>query len=384
MSRKFFLIYFIFFFSVSIIHCLSQTNEGENSVSGNSPRRTHAALRTDAEIASPSPYILLNQRLNEGLHSTLDIENVDTVFHTIFSQLPDSVYVYPTENYYYFIFYASGRCFWGNVRLGVEERDSGYFNFIYWEFDDDPKSPDTPHWSKKYGKETDVSVTKRAPLRYAITAQGKTVIFQLNEIGQVPPKLFSLPEDEEFLSRTCDESGYEFFLIYRKTHTHFMWVLNEERGIPGYFISLTDSIVIDKTSGFAFYLDRAHGDRKILIGVRAQNVRRNNYWDGPFDQLADNDIHVNFIKDVNDAYPYTKGRVDRFGIFTDQVASRLAITPYIDYESEGELKQLIRDCRKQASDEFLTCITYDYKTSFGRVEEKMKEKDQKKKGKKKK
>ena len=46
------------------------------------------------------PYLVFNQRWLEGLRSkALDLENVDEVFSYIFSNLPDEVVVYPTENY---------------------------------------------------------------------------------------------------------------------------------------------------------------------------------------------------------------------------------------------------------------------------------------------
>jgi len=326
--------------------------------------QSNKELKQNESPNSFKPYVLFNQKLINGLRANLELDDVEGTYRMIFSQLPDSVFVYPTENYYYFIFYNLGRCFWGNFRLGVEERDSGFINFVYWEFNDDPKSPDAPFWMKRFSKESGVNVVKRSNLKYEVSYQNKTVLFQLHEIEQKLPVKFSLPDDEEFIFRTCDESGFQFFLIYKRTHPHFMWVLNEEQPIPGILDSLTDSILVDRTSGFAFYLDRECSNRKILIGVRAQNVRRNNYWDGPFDQLADNYIPHKFAEYLQEAYPYSKGRINRFGMFTDEEGSRMAISPYFEYETLDELIEGFRACNKEPSDEFFPCINYDYKVHF--------------------
>ena len=310
--------------------------------------------------------INFNQKMIEGLRSEYDVANVDSVFALVYRALADSVYVFPSENYYYFSFFLAGKNYWGNIRLGVMDRDSGKINFVYWQFEDDPKTPDSKIFSRKMGKAQGLSIECIAPLRYRTSFRGKEVTFQLNDMKQEPPKLFALPPDEDFIFRTCDESGFPFFLIYKKTHQHFMFVLNEEIALPAQLTRVTDSILIDEHGGFAFYLDHACGDRKILIGVRKQNVRRNNYWDGPFDQLADNFIHPKFIDYIQEAYPYTKGRVDSVGIFTDEYASRLAISPYLDYDSVEELLDNFYTCTRQPSDEFLPCLTYDYKTAYNR------------------
>ena len=50
--------------------------------------------------AGDQPYLIFNQRWLEGLRSdVLDLDNVDEIFSYIFSELPDEVIVYPTENY---------------------------------------------------------------------------------------------------------------------------------------------------------------------------------------------------------------------------------------------------------------------------------------------
>ena len=78
--------------------------------------------------------IFLNQDIIKGYNVKMDMEDIDGVFWYLFSKLDSEVFVYPTENYYYFVFLANGREFWGNFRLPVEERDKGLLSFAYWEF----------------------------------------------------------------------------------------------------------------------------------------------------------------------------------------------------------------------------------------------------------
>ena len=126
---------------------------------------------------------------------------------------------------------------------------------------------------------------------------------------------------------------------------------------------LSEELVVCSLSGFAFYLDHEYG-RKILVGVRAQNVKRNNYFDGPFDQLADNYIETDLLSEyVQQAYPYTWGRINRYGCFTDDTDSRIAITPYYTYYSLDELIDHVAACTAQPEDEFYSHLVYDYKTS---------------------
>ena len=55
-----------------------------------------------------------------------DIKDVKTVFRMVFSSLPDSVKVYPTEGYYYFYFYYKGIKYAGNFRLDIADKANSY------------------------------------------------------------------------------------------------------------------------------------------------------------------------------------------------------------------------------------------------------------------
>jgi hypothetical protein len=308
--------------------------------------------------------IFLNQAFIEGEYSKLNVEDPDTVFWHIFSQLSDEVYVYPTENYFYFSFYSEGRLFMGNMRLAPEERDQGILHFAYFEYNDQPKSPDDFYEKyKEYRPGGGVEVEKISGFVYRVASRNKAVTFHLAELDQTVPRGLGMRRTETFVCRTWDESGFKFYLLFNKAPAHFLWVLNEEDGIPGTLEPVDESLVVDKLSDFAFYVDQAY-QRKILVGVNAQNIKRNNYYDGPFDQLADNYIkETDFADFVQQAYPYTRGRIDRYGVFRDVKGTRVSITPYYAYYTREELKDEFRSCRNKRDSAFYSCIAYDYKQS---------------------
>src|SRR6202008_2567057 len=98
----------------------------------------------------------------------------------------------------------------------------------------------------------------------------------------------------------------------------------------------SDRILVGKRTGFAFYRDHLR-DRKILIGAYKPNMLTNTWFDGPFDQLPDNFIQGEALRDAfvaND--PGLKGRIDRFGAFPGG-EERMAIDPYLPYSAVSDL-----------------------------------------------
>ena len=81
-------------------------------------------------------------------------------------------------------------------------------------------------------------------------------------------------------------------------------------------------ILVGKRTGFAYYRDHRL-ERKILIGVFEQNVRLNNYFDGPFDQLPDNFIEGDTLRQaIIDSDPGLKGKIDRLGHLQTEIPLR--------------------------------------------------------------
>lgn len=293
---------------------------------------------------APGP-VFFNQRFVEAAHQPprLDMERVERVFAYVFAALPRTATVYPTENYYYFSFYADGQYYCGNLRLAPEDRDSGSLHFAYFKYGHDD------WWRyRRLGARDGVSVRRLRPLRYRVAFGGKAVVFQLNPLSQKPPRAFRPGPGEVFLGRSFDESRFPLLLLYNKERRHFLWVLDEERGARWKWEDLGDHLLLHPGSGFVFFRDPDNG-RKLLVGVDAQNVEMNNYYDGPFDQLPDNFIAATpFAEYVQDAYPYTRGRLDRHGRFVGETRNRMAITPYREYVTLEELSDYVRSCLREA------------------------------------
>ena len=151
--------------------------------------------------------------------------------------------------------------------------------------------------------------------------------------------------------------------MFNKNTKNFYYILNEEEEILSNPIIISDDVIIEKRSKFAYYLDKDNQNRKILIGVYGKNVMTNSYYDGPFDQLADNyiDSESTLSEAIQLAYPYTKGLVDEYGTFLHDDGFRVAIMPYYIYESEYELIELVEGAKWNAKgDEFYSIITYDF------------------------
>ena len=258
-------------------------------------------------------------------------------FATVFAKLPSEVKVYPSENYFYWrIDTPDGRITRGNLRLAANRRDRGELSF----------SAGSKH--QVFSAEEGVLVERLHQFEYAVTYQSKRVTFLLNRLSQKPPKKFSLREGERFVQRTYDESGHQFILLYNTRFRDFLWVLNEEDGVdaPGRYVE-RDGILVGKESGFVFWQDR---DRKVLVAVRAENVSANNEFDGPFDQLADNDADRTPLQELLiDRDPDLVGQIDQFGNFKNrQPPSRIALTNYLKYNSVDEAAGFLREAQRSA------------------------------------
>ena len=89
-------------------------------------------------------------------------------------------------------------------------------------------------------------------------------------------------------------------------------------------------------------------------------MRANNYFDGPFDQLPDNFIEGEALRDAILAVrPQLKGEIDRFGASPDG-SIRFNIGPYLPYK---EVRDLFRidacAARKQKQPDYYRCFVAD-------------------------
>ncbi|MBX9777595.1 MAG: hypothetical protein K2Y71_24715 [Xanthobacteraceae bacterium] len=323
---------------------------------------TTGLIATAGATESRLPRIHTNQQFLEdiALSNTVKLDAI-SVFGMVLDSLPDRVTVYPTENYYYFKFNYAGRQYSGNIRLENERRDKGQVHFAF--------APEYSEWKtevpavfKVLTKADGVTIEKINDLSYRVSHGAKTVVFDLNDLRHVKPPADAMSRDERFIGPIFDESGVRFLLVYNQKLKAFHYLLDEtitpnESFTPS---PSTDRILIGKRTGFAFYRDHKL-DRKILIGVFEGNSRVNNYYDGPFDQLPDNFIEGNSLRDaILDVAPQLKGRIDRYGSSFDG-ETRYMVAPYTHYATEDDLL-MFHDCatsKTVPADQYHLCFVYD-------------------------
>jgi len=265
----------------------------------------------------------------------LTIDDTLAVFNAVLKNLPERVQVYPTENYFYFSFSHNAAIYTGNIRLAAADRDRGKVNFAYSERPTDwNANPKNRH--AVLGAEQGVTVEKAGPLTYRVTQAGKTVTFTLNDLSKVKPPPESIKADETFLGPIFDESAIRFFLVFNSRLKVFHFVLDETMPVADQFLDLKggEPIQIGKRTGFAIY---PFEGRKILIGVNERQSRLNTTLDGPFDQLPENFVEGEALRDaILAAEPGVKGKIDRLGNFSDG-SGRYLIHPYLLYRQPGDL-----------------------------------------------
>ena len=312
--------------------------------------------------AEDAPQLQTNQSYVEDVTrpTTLNVDDPMAVFGFVMSRLPERVKVYPTENYYYFGFMHNGIRYAGNIRLDASNRDEGKADFAYFE-DTAQWYDDAPVKHLLLDASQGVTVEKVVRLVYRVTYQGKSVVFALNDLSQVKPPAGTLGPDEKFLGPIFDESAIRFFLVYNSKLKVFHYVLDETEKVADLFFPAkkSDRIVVGKRTGFALYKDHRL-DRKILIGAFAGNMQANNYFDGPFDQLPDNFIEGEALRDAILAVrPQLKGEIDRFGSAPDG-SIRFMIGPYFPYREISDLDP-IHACaqRKQKQPDYYRCFVTD-------------------------
>jgi hypothetical protein len=294
--------------------------------------------------------------------TTLDVKDPMAVFDFVFSTLPERVKVYPTENYYYFTFLNDGVPFDGNIRLDASNRDQGKIIFAYSE-DLEEYRGETPVQHRILDESQGVKLEKVQNLVYRMTYKGKSIVFELNDLSNVKPPANALAPDEVFIGPTFDESGIRFFLVFDKKLKIFHFILDETVKVADQLepAKNADRIVIGKRTGFAFYRDHLR-ERKIMIGAFEGNMVTNSYFDGPFDQLPDNFIQGDTLRDaIISAEPSMKGRIDRFGAWGDG-SERYAIDPYIPYRVVDDLAMFDRcaKARQHQPDAYYLCFAIDY------------------------
>ncbi|MGD9539885.1 hypothetical protein [Methylocystis sp.] len=289
--------------------------------------------------------------------ATLAIDDPLAVFAFVLGALPDRVRTYPTENYYYFSFVLNGTRYLGNIRLPAAERDSGKLRFEYYQ-ETSAGSGQGSAFHTILDSSHGVAVEKVAPLTYRVTQGSKSVIFALEDLSGVRPPESAIGPNEEFLGPIIDESGMRFYLVYNSRLKLFHYVLDENSAGADELVRSrrNDRLFIGRRTGFAFYRDRRL-DQRILIGVREEDSRLNTYFDGPFDQLPENFIKGESLRDaIVDFDPSVSGEIDRFGNFLDG-SGRYLIHPYIRYRTLNDLYAVHRCAsRSERAAKYYKCL----------------------------
>lgn len=304
-----------------------------------------AAMLGTATAQNPAhPRLHTNEAYLEEVTrtTTLSITDPVAIFAFVLDSLPGRVKVYPTGNYYYFRFIHNGTPYAGNIRLDTLNRDSGKVHFAYYpdlaEWADGEAEPELKGVGVILDASHGVTIEQLDRLVYRVTYGRKSVVFTLNDLLQVKPPANALGPNERFVGPIFDESGIRFFLVYNSRLKIFHYILDETVVVLDEFLPSrpTNRITIGKRTGFALYRDHRF-DRQILIGVFEGNRRTNNYFDGPFDQLPDNFIEGETLREIiHEVEPRLKGQIDRLGRTLDYTW-RYTIDPYLHYRKEDDL-----------------------------------------------
>jgi hypothetical protein len=323
-----------------------------------------AAASAAAEKAQ-GPLLHFNQAyVEEAMRTgTLDVNDPMAVFAYVFAALPERVKVYPTENYFYFTFIHDGAPYDGNIRLDASNRDDGKVIFAYSEDLEEWRSPtDVKHLI--LDESAGVKLEKVDRLVYRMTYRDRSVVFELNDLSGVRPPANALAPNETFIGPVFDESGVRFFLVFDQKLKIFHFILDETVRVADQLepSKRTDRIVVGKRTGFAFYRDHLRV-RKIMIGAFEGNMVTNSYFDGPFDQLPDNFIEGDTLRNaILAAAPEMKARnIDRFGGWGDG-SERFAIDPYVAYRMVDDLSMFDRcaTARQKDPGAYYLCFAIDY------------------------
>lgn len=259
---------------------------------------------------------------DEQVGNSIDPTDRVAVIKHVLTHAPEPAIVYPSERYYYFKFWCGHRLISGNLRFC--DVDQGKIHFGYFdEFD----SRFLYTGTIENGVNGFVTISGA---KVVLIFSGLEKSFRLDRSWLDSTGLFLL-DGEELVSGILDESGYYFWLVHNQAKRRLYFVLNDKR-LPERTIEIASGgvrFLIGQSSRFIFYVDDV-ANRKILVGVSEDNIRANNYFDGPFDQVPP-DLNIKPI--LEEIYPYVqdRGGIDEHGNFIALHHSRVAISPYVKY-----------------------------------------------------
>lgn len=330
-------------------------------------QKNELAFRTSSKVRNDylkSRYLFFwNKFFSWNKAEAVDFEKPATVLAYLFEYFPAYAVIYPTETYYYYQFttpdeHGADMEISGNIR--ALDFDKGILHLGYFIKSD-------PHGAvgyQSFSKTEGVIINRVSDYLYDVTYHDRTIRFKLSDIFNKPPQsqIKFLPE-EEFIAHIQDESGIRFFLYYNNEKKSFYYILDEESGVPEKLVEFHDNIFVGERTKYVYYQDANFG-RKILFGVYEENIKQNNYFDGPFDQVPP---RLSIKTKLEATYPYVKydQGIDEHGNFLGfQKNSRVAISPYNTYSYLQEVIEYAETCLDKRDDDLWTCLTYESKKDF--------------------
>jgi len=283
-------------------------------------------------------------------HRSLEVRNPTAVIGAVFDRLPDEVRVGPTENYYYWQMTVGGRVLQGNLRLAVAGLPRGEVAFAYGEpteFLDDTERAERLVVSGTLSAADGLQLERTDDFTVRVRWREKSVVFHLNRLAQELAPGFRMAPGDRFVQRTEDESGLRFYLLFNADRRYFFWVLDEADPVPESFRQLAPDVVMGRRTGFVFWIQEPLGGRKVLASVRRASLERNDYHDGPFDQLADMFVRGDGLRPyLEQAMPWLRGRVDPWGAITDSAPPRrVALTVHGTHDRPADALALVAAAR---------------------------------------
>lgn len=290
----------------------------------------------------PNQGVFTNNSYVNGLYENENVIGSREMFRHIFRDLADEMIVYPSECYYYYRTTIRGKHFTGAFALTPDRLEKGVIGFAYKQSSPYKQySPllDIRPYARDFGDSDGVAVTVLDDFHIEVEFEGKKVLFQLFQDSAAPPQKAKLLPDETYAGPSFDESGLRFFLVFNKSAKRLYWILNEDGFVAETFHKLAEYLLFGNRTEMVFYNDSVNS-RKILVGVRKENVVHNNWFDGPFDQLPDMLIKqkkVRLKEYMEQHCSLAPNKIDDYGNYVGRAFSRVAIVPYFVY---AELRSL--------------------------------------------
>jgi len=289
-----------------------------------------------------------------------------SVFRYVFSQLPPYAVVYPTEGFYYWTTKIDGVGeVSGNIRMADLDAKK-QVSFAYFTIGSNPvgEQPDRVTHFHDFTAGDGLEVRKVSEREYDLSYDGRTV--RLKGPKQFVEPYFSLLPTEEVVGRIHDEAGIRLFLLFNHETKSFYEVLDEKGGLTERLASIDEHHSIGRRTGFVYFND-PEWQRKLLVGVDLQNIKANNFLDGPGDQVP---YWVDFLDKINVAYPNTMlgDGTDRHGVYLNKPEwVRIAVSPYFRYDRSERVTERFSSCSAQPEalnpenrPKLWTCLTKEW------------------------